>query len=567
MATDFSEQIIREAPAIEAYKLGLLGAAKDLAETPLNLPAYQAAGLSDLQQQAIQRAQSGIGAYAPFLQAGQSTIEAGTGAMGAAAQQVAGVDVTPQYQQALNTASMGLGPTSAMTQFVGEAGAGRPLIEQGAQKVGQAAGMVPMGADLAGSQGLLQQAAAGTMAARPDFAQAQGAMGSGLGAAGLVGQAGLAGQQAAAGTLGMGIAGLLGGAQGYDPYNAIPFMNPFQQAVTQNTLGEMRRQADIARQGQAAQAVGAGAFGGTREGVQRAEFERNVQDQMAQRIMQDYAQNYGQAQQAAMQAFEQQQQRQLGASQGLGQAAGLQSQFGTQAANVLAQQAGLQGQLGSQLGNLEAQRAQLGLAGAGQLGDIGSQLGQQQLAQSQLGQAGASLYGQLGTQQAQLGLLPAQLASQQAAIAGQQAGLYNQLGQGIGSLAGQYGQLGLQQGQTLGQLGQGLGTLGVQQAALGESAQRLGTQDLNTLLGLGGLQQQTAQSQLDAQRATQLQQAMTPYQQTAFLSDIYKGAPSTQMTSVASSAPSTSPLLQAAGLGISGLAAATGAQKAGLFGS
>jgi hypothetical protein len=95
----------------------------------------------------------------------------------------------------------------------------------------------------------------------------------------------------------------------------------------------------------------------------------------------------------------------------------------------------------------------------------------------------------------------------------------------------------------------------------------MGTQDLNTLLGLGTVQQQNAQAQLDAARATQLQQAMTPYQQTAFLSDIYKGAPSTQMTSVANSAPSTSPLLQAAGLGISGLAAATGAQKAGLFGS
>ena len=473
MATEFSEQIIREAPAIEAYKLGLLGAAKDLAETPLNLPAYQAAGLSNLQQQAINRAQSGIGAYAPFLQAGQSTIEAGTGAMGAGAQQIAGVNVSPQFNVAQNALQQGLGIAGAMPGLASDAGAGYGNVAAGSQAVQnaiQAAGG-SMGADFAPSQSMLGYAAQGT----------------------------------------------LGGTRGYNPTAVEAFMNPYQQAVTQNALGEMRRQADIARQGQAARAVGAGAFGGTREGVERAETERGVQDVMNQRILQDYAQNFGQAQQAAMGTFEQQQQRQL--------------------------------------------------AGAGQIANIGNIFGQQAAQQAQLGQAGSSLMGQLGGQQAQMGLLPAQIAGQQANILGQGANLYGQLGQGIGSLAGQFGQLGLQQGSALGQIGQGLGTLGVQQAALGESAQRMGTQDLNTLLGLGTLQQQTAQAQLDAARATQLQQAMTPYQQTAFLSDIYKGAPSTQMTSVASSAPSTSPLLQAAGLGISGLAAATGAQKAGLFGS
>jgi hypothetical protein len=81
-------------------------------------------------------------------------------------------------------------------------------------------------------------------------------------------------------------------------------MNPYQQAVTEQTLAEIRRQADIAGQSQAAQAVRTGAFGGTREGVQRAEMERNTQNLMAQQIAQGYAQNYGQAQQAAMQADE-----------------------------------------------------------------------------------------------------------------------------------------------------------------------------------------------------------------------------------------------------------------------
>jgi hypothetical protein len=96
-------------------------------------------------------------------------------------------------------------------------------------------------------------------------------------------------------------------------------MNPYQQAVTEQTLAEIRRQADIAGQSQAAQAVRTGAFGGTREGVQRAEMERNTQNLMAQQIAQGYAQNYGQAQQAAMQADEAARARQLGIGQLFGQ--------------------------------------------------------------------------------------------------------------------------------------------------------------------------------------------------------------------------------------------------------
>lgn len=310
----YTGQIIREAPEIEAYKLGLLQSARDLSQQQLSIPAYQAAELSGLQQKALEQGEAGIGSFAPFLQTGSQAI-----------------------------------------------GQGMELAQTGAQAL-----------------------------------------------TGAVGQ--------------------------YDPTAAQAFMNPYQQAVTQQALGEMRRQADIARQGQAAQAVRSGAFGGTREGVQRAEFERGVQDIMSQRVMQDYAQNYAQAQQAAQQAFEAQQQRQL---------------------------------------------------------------------------SGAGLFGQLG---------------------------------------------------------QGLSGMGVQQAAIGQAAQELGQRDVQMLSGLGTMQQQAEQNRLEALRATGLQQAMTPYQQLSFLSDIYKGAPGTQMSLTSTSAPSTSPLLQAVGLGISGLAAATGAQKAGLFG-
>jgi hypothetical protein len=69
-----------------------------------------------------------------------------------------------------------------------------------------------------------------------------------------------------------------GAAGTYDPRSAVAFMNPYQQAVTEQSLRDIRRQADIAGQGQAAQAVRSGAYGGTREGVQRAEMERNTQN-------------------------------------------------------------------------------------------------------------------------------------------------------------------------------------------------------------------------------------------------------------------------------------------------
>ena len=292
---EVTEQIVREAPQIEAYKLGLLQAAKNLSEQQLPLPAYQVAGMTDLQKQSAQLAEQGIGSYQPFLQAGQQAVEAGVGAIG----QSFGAPTTAQLQQ---------------------------------------------------------------------------------------------------------------------------FQNPYQELVTQQALQEMRRQSDIARQGQAAQAVRAGAFGGTREGVQRAETERGLQDIMSQRIAQDLAQNYAQAQSL----FGQQQQR--------------------------AQQAG-------------------------------------------------QIYGQLG----------------------------------------------------------------VQQAALGQSAQQLGLQDVQTLATLGGQEQQLAQQQLEAQRATQLQQALTPYQQLSFLSDIYKGAPGTQIALTAQTAPQASPLQQAVGMGIAGLSAAAGAKKVGLL--
>jgi len=152
---------------------------------------------------------------------------------------------------------------------------------------------------------------------------------------------------AAGQALGAGIAGLQGAQQMYDPRSAQAFMDPYQQDVTRDALAEMDRQATMAQQGAAAGAVGAGAFGTERYGVQQAETGRNLQDIKSRRIFEDQSRNYQQAQQAAQQAFEMQQGRQM-------QATGMYGQLGGQMAGL--------GQLGQQL--YGADIGQLGQAGA-----------------------------------------------------------------------------------------------------------------------------------------------------------------------------------------------------------
>jgi hypothetical protein len=288
-----STQIVREAPEVEAYKLGLIQEAQRLYNQPMTLPAMEAAGLSGTELQAIDLAKQGVGSFEPYIQAGSQGLTQGMDLTQRGALAAGGVDVAPQYQ--------------AAQDIMGRA---VPVLGQG----------------------------------------------------------------------------------------------------TQNALQEMRRQADIAGQGQAAQAVASGAFGGTREGVQRAETERGVQDLMQQRIMQDYAQNYLQAQQAAQGSFESQQQRQLAGGQALGQA-------GMQFAN---------------------------------------------------------------------------------------------LGQGIGGLAAQQAGVDISKAQTLGGLGSQMGALGTQYGALGQATQQLGAADVGMLAGLGGLERQIEQAQIDAIRQTQTHWALCP---------------------------------------------------------
>lgn len=369
---EVTEQIVREAPDIEAYKIGLLQSAKALADKGITIPPQMVAQMSGLQTTATQLAQAGIGGYQPYLQqAGYTLGDAQTAAGG--------------------------------------------VMSQAAPYQAEAAGLMR-----AGAAGIPSQ-----------VSQAQ--------------------------------AGLAGATGAFQPGSVSQFFNPYESAAVQQALQDISRAGQIQQQQLNAQAVGAGAFGGSRQGIQQAELSRAILEQQGRTAGQMRQAGFETAAQRAQQAFEAEQARRMQAAQA-----------------------------------------------SGQLGLQGSEL-------------------------------------------------LSRLGQGIGGLGTQYGQLGLAQGEAL-------GTLGLRQASLGELLQQMGQREQGFLFDLGKQQQAQQQAELEAQRQSQLQQLYEPYQRVAFLSDIYKGAPSSQQSITGATAPTVSPAQQILGLGIAGLSAATGAQKAGLFG-
>ena len=268
------EQIVREAPEVEAYKLGLLEAGKKIADQPIDFTQHgaqrQVAGPDVLETGAYDYLRGvgagGIGGYAPFAATGRGTMATGLGTLGSA-------------------------------------------------------------------QGVLQQA--------------QGAMGLGTGQYG--GGPGYA-------------------AAGFDPASATQYMNPYEDAVVQQAMADIQRQGDIARTQADAQAVGAGAFGGSRQGIQRAEMGRNLLDAQARTAAGLRSAGYQSAMGQAQQAFADQQRRAQAEAQfrtGIGQSsfeAAKQRQMG----------------LGSGIASIGGQLAGLGVQQAG--------IGGQQLAASQMAQ-------------------------------------------------------------------------------------------------------------------------------------------------------------------------------------
>jgi hypothetical protein len=80
-------------------------------------------------------------------------------------------------------------------------------------------------------------------------------------------------------------------------------------------------------------------------------------------------------------------------------------------------------------------------------------------------------------------------------------------------------------------------------------------QDVAGLFGAGALERGIDQATLEAARQTQVQNITDPYQRLSFVSDIQRGAPSTQQTVAQGFAPQASPFAQAVGTGIGAYAA------------
>jgi hypothetical protein len=482
MSNTVQESISREASDIEQRKVAMMDSAKALADAAnVNAlsgryltPDYQVAGMSPDQLNALDLGRQGIGAYLPYMQA-----------------------ATKQYTAAGNTVQQGV-DTLLGADTRNQFGAAQAAMDRAATPIanmGQSAQLATQGV------GLIGRGAEGLTAAQQQANQ--------------YAQANMTGSLDA---LNKGIASLGGAAQMYNPAAATGvqnFMNPYQQQVIDESIRQINRQGDISQQNLQAQAVRAGAFGGSREGIQRAELERGLAEQRNSAIVGGLSSGYQNAAQQAQQAFEAQQGRQLAQAQGYQGAGGV--------------------------------------------------LGQQALQQAQLGQGAAGLQGSLSNQLAGLAGMYGNVAGQQANIYGQQSQLGQSMAQGIGNLATQQFGIGRDMAQGLGSLGAQQGNLATQGAALGQAAQGMGQQDTNFLYNLGSSQQRQLQSELDATRQNEVTKNMQPYQQMGFVSDIYRGAPSSQMGVTTQSQATPSPFMQAAGLGIGAVSAAAAAGRSGII--
>ncbi len=295
-----------------------------------------------------------------------------------------------------------------------------------------------------------------------------------------------------------------------DPGTAASYMSPYTQNVTDIQTREAQRAADIEATKRGAQAVGAGAFGGSRQAIMEAEAARNLAQQKGDITARGQQSAYEQAMQ------------QFNAEQGYG---------------LTAQQANLQAGLQSALANQQS----------------GLTVGQQNLA-AQLQTQG------LNAQQA----MQAALANQQMGMSAQQAAEQSkQYGYGqqmtAAQQAAQYGLAAQQAQEQSKQFGANLGLQGIQQqlAAAGTMGQLGQTQFgqekdvINAQAAAGAQRQALDQAKKDIDYGDFQRQQQYDYQQLGFMSDLLRGAPMGNMTTSLYAAP-PSALSTAAGLATTG---------------
>ena len=120
------------------------------------------------------------------------------------------------------------------------------------------------------------------------------------------------------------------GAQTFDTQTMQDYMNPYTNAVIQSTLSDLGEAFGQQERGMAARAIGAGAFGGEREGIERVLGRERYLDQVAdtsarlrQAGFESGAQRFAADRAAQLQAAQAQLSGLAGAAAGLGQAGSL----------------------------------------------------------------------------------------------------------------------------------------------------------------------------------------------------------------------------------------------------
>lgn len=315
------------------YRPGITDLAYGLMQQQIALPEQQVAGFVADQERAFELARQGVGSWRPFLRRGEVLTEEGVAALQAA-----------------------LGETRGLAgQIPGVIAPGRAALERAATGVEAAATRGVTGADVAAER------------ARASTAEAQRQL-----------------QEAAA----FGLESARAGIAGLAPGAAMGFMSPFEEAAVQQSLADIARQGELARQQVRGQAVQAGAFGGSRQAVAEQELQRNILEQQARTAAQLRAAGFDAAANRALQAAQltgQLGQIGAGATAGAAEAGGRLGLSAEQLAQTGALQGGQLGMSGAQAaGNLGLQSSQLGLSG------IQAGLGAQQQAAG-LGQGIAGL--------------------------------------------------------------------------------------------------------------------------------------------------------------------------------
>jgi len=344
-----------------------------------------------------------------------------------------------------------------------------------------------------------------------------------------------------------------------DQGTAGSYMSPYIQNVVDIQQREAQRQADIAATQQQSAATRAGAFGGGRDAIMRAEAARNLATQK------------GDIQAQGLQAAYQQAQQQFNAEQGYG----LQGQIANQQAGLTQGQQNLGANLGvQQLGTQTGLQTALANLNNQQQAELANQAlkGQYGLSQGQMSQQ-ANMQTSSQAQQAALQDAAAknQMAQynasnlQQAGLAG--AAAKNQAAQfgadqrlTSAGLAAQYGQAANQLTEQSGQFGANFGLQGDQAALQGATAlSNIGGQGFNQnmqtnqlLAGYGNQQQQQEQQRLSTLYQDFLNQQNDPYKKIGFMANTASAAPTANLGSTMYQAP-PSTLSQIGGLGASAL--------------